>query len=105
MFIPKLPAYRVGDLKDILLDLFEGKNSTEIISVRAGEKLHESLLTIDELRNTYESEYDYILMEKSGSRKNHNYEKTSLNENYSSDKVRLLTKDELKDILLKEGVL
>jgi hypothetical protein len=44
-------------------------------------------------------------MEKSGSHKNHNYEKTSLNENYSSDKVRLLTKDELKDILLKEGVL
>ena len=105
VFIPKLPAYRVGDLKDILLDLFEGKNSTEIISVRTGEKFHESLLTIDELRNTYESEYDYILMEKSGSRKNHNYEKTSLNENYSSDKVRLLTKDELKDILLKEGVL
>ena len=105
VFIPKLPAYRVGDLKDILLDLFEGKNSTEIIFVRTGEKFHESLLTIDELRNTYESEYDYILMEKSGSHKNHNYEKTSLNENYSSDKVRLLTKDELKDILLKEGVL
>ena len=105
VFVPKLPAYRVGDLKDILLDLFEGKNSTEIISVRTGEKFHESLLTIDELRNTYESEYDYILMEKSGSHKNHNYEKTSLNENYSSDKVRLLTKDELKDILLKEGVL
>ena len=105
VFVPKLPAYRVGDLKDILLDLFEGKNSTEIISVRTGEKFHESLLTIDELRNTYESEYDYILIEKSDSHKNHNYEKTSLNENYSSDKVRLLTKDELKDILLKEGVL
>ena len=105
VFIPKLLAYRVGDLKDVLLDLFEGKNSTEIISVRTGEKFHESLLTIDELRNTYESEYDYILIEKSDSHKNHNYEKTSLNENYSSDKVRLLTKDELKDILLKEGVL
>ena len=105
VFIPKLLAYRVGDLKDTLLDLFEGKNSTEIIFVRTGEKFHESLLTIDELRNTYESEYDYILIEKSGSHKNHNYEKTSLNENYSSDKVRLLTKDELKDILLKEGVL
>ena len=105
VFVPKLPAYRVGDLKDILLDLFKGKNSTEIISIRTGEKFHESLLTIDELRNTYESEHDYILIEKSGSHKNHNYEKTSLNENYSSDKVRLLTKDELKDILLKEGVL
>ena len=105
VFVPKLPAYRVGDLKDILLDLFKGKNSTEIISIRTGEKFHESLLTIDELRNTYESEYDYILIEKSDSHKNHNYEKTSLNENYSSDKVRLLTKDELKDILLKEGVL
>ena len=105
VFIPKLLAYRVGDLKDVLLDLFESKNSTEIISVRTGEKFHESLLTIDELRNTYESEHDYILIEKSGSHKNHNYEKTSLNENYSSDKVRLLTKDELKDILLKEGIL
>ncbi len=105
VFVPKLPAYRVGDLKDTLLDLFKGKNSTEIISIRTGEKFHESLLTIDELRNTYESEHDYILIEKSDSHKNHNYEKTSLNENYSSDKVRLLTKDELKDILLKEGVL
>tara|TARA_B100000953_G_scaffold22434_1_gene18519 strand:+ start:421 stop:1407 length:987 start_codon:yes stop_codon:yes gene_type:complete len=105
VFVPKLPAYRVGDLKDVLLDLFKGKNSTEIISIRTGEKFHESLLTIDELRNTYESEYDYILIEKSDSHKNHNYKKTSLNENYSSDKVRLLTKDELKDILLKEGIL
>ena len=107
VFIPKLFSYRVGDLKDVLLDLFEGKNSTEIISVRPGEKLHESLLTIDELRDTYESKHDYILIEKNDfhTTPDHDYEKTSLNENYSSDKVKLLTKDELKDILLKEGIL
>ena len=105
VFIPKLLAYRVGDLKDVLLDLFESKNSTEIIFIRAGEKLHESLLTIDELRSTYESKHDYILIEKEDFLTNadHNYEKTSLTEQYSSNKVKLLTKDELKDILLKEG--
>ena len=104
VFIPKLLAYRVGDLKDVLLDLFESKNSTEIISVRPGEKFHESLLTIDELRNAYESKHDYILIEKNDFHKihAHNYEKTSLNEQYSSDKVKLLTKNELKNILLKE---
>ena len=80
---------------------------TEIISVRPGEQLHESLLTIDELRDTYESKHDYILIEKNDfhTTPDHDYEKTSLNENYSSDKVKLLTKDELKDILLKEGIL
>ena len=101
VFIPKLLAYRLGDLKDVLLDLFESKNPTEIISVRPGEKFNESLLTIDELRNTYESKHDYILIENSGFHKTppHDYEKTSLNEQYSSNKVKLLTKDELKEIL------
>ena len=101
VFIPKLFAYRVGDLKDVLLDLFENKNPTEIISVRPGEKVHESLLTIDELRNTYESKHDYILIEKSDfhTTPTHNYKKTSLNEQYSSNNVKLLTKDELKEIL------
>ena len=105
VFIPKLLAYRLGDLKDVILDLFESKNSTEIIFIRAGEKLHESLLTIDELRSTYESKHDYILIEKKDflTTADHNYEKTSLTEQYSSNKVKLLTKDELKDILLKEG--
>ncbi|KFM20892.1 UDP-N-acetylglucosamine 46-dehydratase protein [Marine Group I thaumarchaeote SCGC AAA799-D07] len=101
VFIPKLLAYRVRDLKDVLLDLFESKNPTEIISIRPGEKFNESLLTIDELRNTYESKHDYILIEKSDFHKTppHDYEKTSLNEQYSSNKVKLLTKDELKEIL------
>ena len=105
VFIPKLLAYSVGDLKDALLDLFEGKNYTEMISVRPGEKFHESLLTVDELRYTYESKHDYILIEKKDflTTADHNYEKTSLTEQYSSNKVKLLTKDELKDILLKEG--
>ena len=107
VFVPKLPAYRVGDLKDVLLDLFKSENTTEIISVRPGEKFHESLLTIDELRNTYESKHDYILIEKSDFHKKppRGYEKTTLIEEYSSRKVKLLTKDELKEILLKEDLL
>lgn len=106
VFIPKLKAYRVGDLKDALLEVLDAKNSIKQIPVRQGEKYHESLLNLDELRNTYDMEDDYLLIEQKVFDKNNLdstvYSKTSLIEQYSSDKVNLLSKNELKDILLKE---
>ena len=36
--IPKLDAYKVGDVKDVLLDLMNCKNEEERIPVRVGEK-------------------------------------------------------------------
>jgi len=64
IFVPKLKAYKLGDLKDALLDLLKGKNQTEIISVRPGEKYHESLISKDEIRNTFESKYDYVILDE-----------------------------------------
>ena len=78
------------------------------ILVRPGEKFHESLLNTDELRNTYEMEDDFLLIEQTVFNKNNldpsAYPKTKLTEQYSSDKVDLLSKDELKHILLKENL-
>ena len=106
VFIPKLDAYKVGDLKDALIEVLDAKNSVKQIPVRQGEKYHESLLNVDELRNTYEMKDDYLLIEQKVFDKNNLdpsvYSKTSLIEQYSSDKVNLLSKNELKDILLKE---
>jgi UDP-N-acetylglucosamine 4,6-dehydratase/5-epimerase len=109
IFIPKLSAYRVGDIKDALLNLFESSNQTEIISIRAGEKIHESLISNDELQNTYEINEDYVIIDKqlkdSGYLDNNKITTSKLNEQYSSDKVEILSIDKLKELLIKEKLI
>ena len=62
--IPKLDAYRVGDMKDVLLDLMDCKNGEERIPIRIGEKFHEILINEHEIRNTYENQdSDYVIYE------------------------------------------
>ncbi len=104
VFIPKLKAYKVGDMKDAILDLMDAKNDVEVISVRPGEKYHEVLINKDEIRNSLESETDYIIFDEKMNNKN-NLPFSNLNDQYSSDKVELFTKNELKDILLAENLL
>ncbi len=108
IFVPKLKAYKVGDLKDVLVDLLKGKNEVEKIPVRPGEKYHESLISKDEIRNAFETNEDYILFEKQT--QNHGYDlvdikKANLIDQYSSDKVELLKKEELKQILIQERII
>ena len=98
VFVPKLKAYKVGDIKDALCDLLECKNDIEKIPIRFGEKFHESLISKHEIRNTYESaDNDYVIFEdQTGlNRTIPNTKKTLLTDEYSSDKVELLTKQEL----------
>ena len=108
VFIPKLKAYRLGDLKDVLLDLLKQDSQTEIISVRPGEKYHESLINNDEIRNTFEDNEDYVILGKQLHKKstsnNPILKQTTLKGQYSSDNVSLLTKEELKQILMKESI-
>ena len=104
VFIPKLKAYNLGILKDTIFELMNTSSDVDTISVRLGEKFHESLISDDEIRHAYESEHDYILLENPQNYdfKKHPLQESQLHERYSSDKVSLLEKDELKDILLKE---
>lgn len=107
VFVPKLKAYKVGDIKDAILDLMGSKNEVEHIAVRAGEKYHESLISIDEIRNTYDFEEDYIIVENKEryeKRSGRILKKINLIEEYSSDKTELLTQKELKEILTKENL-
>jgi len=101
IYIPKLKAYKVGDMKDAILEIMNSKNETEIISVRSGEKYHESLIIIDELRNTFETKEDYII----SAEQNEKLKNTTLDQQYSSDKVELLTKEDLKKILIDNDLI
>ena len=64
VFIPKLKAYKTGDMRDAIVDLMGAKNEIQKIPVRPGEKYHESLISKDEIRNVYETNEDYILFEE-----------------------------------------
>jgi len=109
VYVPKLKAYKLEDLKNAIVDLLDAKVETQLISVRPGEKYHESLISYDEIRNVFESKDDYILFEQQT--QSHDFEKmtglvkANLKGDYSSDKVPLLTKQELKEILLKEKLI
>jgi UDP-N-acetylglucosamine 4,6-dehydratase/UDP-glucose 4-epimerase len=106
VFIPKLKAYRVGDMKNAIMELLHGKNEVKRIPVRPGEKYHESLISSDEIRNTYETKEDYVIFEEQIQTQDHRkipgIRKSSLKDRYSSDTVELFTKDELKTLLIKE---
>lgn len=110
VFIPKLKAYKTGDMVDSIAELMNVEKNIEKISVRSGEKYHESLISEDELRNVYETNQDYIIFEKSlydavDINKIKGIKKSNLRERYSSDKVEILTKDKLKEILLREKLI
>ena len=105
VFVPKIKAYKVGDMKDAIIDLSNSSVETEIISIRPGEKIHESLISNDELRNVFESSDDYVIIDQNLYNQYDNLIKTTLKSQYSSDKVTLLTKEELKEILLKENLI
>jgi UDP-N-acetylglucosamine 4,6-dehydratase/UDP-glucose 4-epimerase len=120
VFIPKLRAYKIGDVKVALQELI--KNTGEVkIPVRAGEKFHETLINTDEMRNTVESESKYMILQKeiigiTGQDKeltdqeiNKQYpgakKMTSFTKSYSSDSVERIPINELKNILSKSDLL
>src|SRR3989304_4643493 len=55
IFVPKLKAYTITDLKDTIKELL-GDTGEEKVPIRPGEKLHETLIDSDEMRNTYETD-------------------------------------------------
>jgi len=108
--IPKLDAYKVGDVKDVLLDLMDCKNEEERIPVRVGEKFHEILINEHEIRNTYENQDDdYVIYENQLNpnpiKTIPNAKKTTLTTAYSSDKAKTTSKEELKEILIKQNLI
>jgi len=112
IFIPKLKAYNIMDVKSALFDLLH-ETEYEVVGIRPGEKLHETLINEDEMKYTWKINDMFMITNPHYELFNNknletNYEKLEKENNldsYSSDKVEKLTVDELKVVIKNSGLL
>ena len=108
IFVPKLKAYTVETMKNAILELANKKVKQKRIPVRPGEKYHEMLITEGEINWTSETKLDYIIqnpgIENIIPGQPPRFKKTKLQEPYVSNKVEQVTKNELKKIIINEGL-
>jgi UDP-glucose 4-epimerase len=105
LFVQKAPAATIGQLAEVMLDLFNASNGIKIIGTRHGEKLYETLLTQEErLRSTDLGDYYRV----SPDDRDLNYDKyfsqgdenVQTIEDYHSHNTYRLSNEELKALLL-----
>ncbi len=109
VFVPKLRAYNLMDLKDALVELL-GETGHEIINSRPGEKMHELLLNKYEIKYTKDLGDKYVFLDPqlfvSDSvvrpeiiERYKNEKNTEFEEEYSSNNASRMSKEELKSML------
>ena len=110
IFVPKLKAYSLMDVKDALFDLL-GKTDEEIVGIRAGEKVNEVLINKDEMKYCWEYQDMYLITNPSVRRfipstnEFPGKKKIESMEVYSSDAVEKIPKEELKKIFTDLGLI
>ena len=109
IFLPKLKAYSIKDVKDVLSQQLEDTGE-KIIGIRWGEKVHETLINHEEMRYSWEIKNMYMITnpfftENQIKSKYSNIKKIDNISEYSSDKVEKISKDELKNLIQKSNLL
>lgn len=112
IFVPKIRAYTIFDIKKALTEIL-GDYGEEIVGIRPGEKLHETLINSEEIRYSWEYKDLYVITNPlypmfHPTVINDTYQgikKLDKFERYSSDLVEKIPKDELKQILKESELL
>ncbi len=112
IFILKMPAVRLYDLAEVMIEEMAGvagyssKNiPVKIIGARPGEKMYEELLTCGEAKLAVERDDMFVL----SSRIQNKFERQRINcmpvSSYTSNSVRILNKEEIKKLLYEIGTI
>lgn len=112
IFVPKMRAYTITDVKESLTDIF-GDYGEEIIGIRSGEKIHETLINNDEIKYSWEYNDMYMITNPLYPMFHPNIitetydkiKKIDKFDNYSSNSVDKISKEELKQIIEKSFLL
>lgn len=106
VFVPKLRAYSIMDLKDALSEIFK-YDDFEIVGIRPGEKMNEILINEDEMKFTLDIGKNYLITNPLM----HETFKERFSEAiipnlkiYASNMVEKIHKNELKEIIKSEIV-
>jgi len=112
IFVPKIRAYTISDIKNSLTEILDDPGE-EVVGIRPGEKLHETLINSEEIRYSWEYQDVYMITNPlypmfhptiidetyPGIKKLDKFEQ------YSSDLVDKIQKNELKTIIEESNLL
>ena len=101
LFVKKMPACYVLDLAKVMSKAITGEDNYPIkeVGIRPGEKIHEVLVSEEEMRRAVETEMHYVIQPYG------KLEKTLLMRDlkeYTSDNTQILNGDEISSLLRKE---
>ena len=106
VFVPKLEAYKLGDLAEVIVDMSGKDVKINYSSIRTGEKLHESMINEHESPYTVELNGEYVILSPSDYEKYitefPNVKTNCIQGSFSSDKVRMIDKIDLKEMIKRE---
>jgi UDP-N-acetylglucosamine 4,6-dehydratase len=100
IFVKKAPSIVINDLAKMYAELITGKKDypIEYIGIRAGEKLHEVLVSNEEMRHTVEEENHFVVKKQKLFDTNIKKGESDFQE-YSSNNVKKLSDMDLKKLL------
>jgi UDP-glucose 4-epimerase len=106
IFVLKAPASTVLHLAETLLEIFSARNKVKVIGTRHGEKLYETLLTREEFLKAEDLGSYYRVAPDDRDLNYAKYfsegeKKTASLQDYHSHNTHRLSKDELRELLLK----
>ena len=109
IFVPKLKAYSIGDIKDALFELLKNTGERKI-PIRSGEKINEILINKDEMKYAWEFKGKYIIVNSSMTddevkKVYPGIEKIENPKQYSSEMVERISIEQLKENIVKNGLL
>jgi UDP-N-acetylglucosamine 4,6-dehydratase/5-epimerase len=108
VFVPKLRAYSILDLKDSLVEILNDTKH-EIVGIRQGEKVREVLINEDEVKYTLDMGKNYLIsnpfINNILEKKHPEAKKVTDLKMYASDTVEKIPKEELKTILKNSGMI
>ena len=112
IFVPKLRAYNIVDVKNALTELLSD-TSEKIMGIRTGEKLHETLINEDEIRYSWDFKNMYMIAsplytlfnDKNIKESYQGIKKIEEMQKYSSDLADKISMKDLKTIIKNAGLL